>query len=265
MVIQLRTLTGLLLALFAGQAVAQAQTATPNAALSVHVPVPATTGASTEVELHNLTDKTITCYQVWLTVTLAGGKQIKTAWTEDLLGTEAMLAAFPGSYVAGDNGGMLGPGHTRIKTLRSLDGVPPGETPVKIDGVATGIIFDDRTAIGDPTCIKQEFAARRDKAAEDAALIAEVEPILADKEIHAGVARQKAMAAISNVPEEKQYEEKLKARVDALNKGTAEEKGRAEQLYSRFGYGPLVYVQGGLDLLKVQQAAWAAGAQEANK
>jgi hypothetical protein len=228
-------------------------------ALAVTVGLGEAQGGRTQadVQLHNLTDKTITAYEVALTVSYYDGSEVKVRFSEDLLHLIAIADAFPDATFPSD-GGFLGAGQTRIYRHSIADG-PGGIAPVSVEGTAVAVIYKDRTAVGDPDFIQSDFAQRGQRAQDMAAVMSEMDRILSDPEIH------QATTEARNFPSaEKKSRQWLSARMESLNKGTTAEKRRASDL-RRYFYdpypsgGPLLMVQGALDGYKAQQAAYAAG------
>jgi hypothetical protein len=237
----------------------------PSSALAVHVRLGDAPGGGTQIEaeLHNLTDKTITAYKVVLTIVYYDGKELKSGWAEDILNLLGIADAFPDATFPG-GGGFLGPGQTRIYKQHVGNG-PGGIAPVRAEGTAVAVIYKDRTAVGDPTFINSAFALRRQRAEDMAAVIAEMDGILSDSEVHRAVTEQKNMPQVSNIASaEKKFRQQLVARIESLNRGTAADKRHANDLRLRFcdqypSGGPLLMVQGALDGYKAEQAAYAAG------
>jgi hypothetical protein len=167
-------------------------------------------------------------------------------------------ATFPGF------GGFLGPGKTRIYR-QPIGNELGGTAPVRVESArAVAIIYKDCTAVGDADYIDSQFALRRKSAEQMAAVIAEMDRILADSEIHRAIAEQKNMPAITNIPSaERKFRQLLGARIETLSPGTAAERRRAQALrlgfYDQFpGGGPPLVVQKVVDSYEAEQAGLAA-------
>jgi hypothetical protein len=236
-------------------------TAAASSALAVHVRLGEGLGGTPqmEAELENLTGMTITAYKVVSTTLYSDGREIAGGWTEDLVNIIGIVEAFPETTFQGDNPGFLGPGETRIYKQFILKG-PGGTAPVQVVGTAAGVIYKDRTAVGDPGFIKSEFALRRQAADDMAAVIAEMEGILSDGEIHDAVIRQGKMSEVTNIPSaEQKFRQQLGERIGSLNQGSPADRRHAQELRLHFyDASPLLVVRNALDAYKAEQAAYAA-------
>jgi hypothetical protein len=131
-------------------------------------------------ELENFSGKTITAYAVTFIAGYADGVQREQSLTEDILG-ETVLSRVPGVTVP-TSAGTLNPHEVRpVKMSLPLGaGALP---PVSATARVTMIIFEDRTAVGDPHWIQTVFDGRRTSSQQDEALLTELRELLARPEI----------------------------------------------------------------------------------
>ena len=214
-------------------------------------------GPLAEVHLHNLSAQTITAYQCSLNVVYSDGKQVKSGWTEDLLGQIGIADRFADATFPG-YGGFLGAGQTRTYK-HGLRPVANGAKPIQADASVTAIVYKDRTAAGDPAFIQLTFAQRVQMAGDMAAVIAEMDGLFADSEL------REAATVPRNAPSaEKKFRQQVSTRMERLNQGSGVDKRRAAWLKTYFydpyrSGGSLFLVKHALDGYKAMQAAYADG------
>jgi hypothetical protein len=122
-----------------------------------------------DVELQNLSSKTITAYRCSWSASYADGTRNQgSGWGTDLLYGD-VVPKMPDA----PSGPQLGPGKTYLGKASvpiGLDGSPPASVAVTI----TMIVFDDGTALGDPWAAQAIAQVRRAYAKDRADLIAEL-------------------------------------------------------------------------------------------
>jgi hypothetical protein len=110
-----------------------------------------------DVQLTNLSGKTITAHWGSVNVRYADGKEVTQIWNEDLL-MDTILTRIPGVTVQGPK--TLRNGETRTIVLTLAPGAD-GSAPVFVSAHSTTLIFEDRTALGDGGQIGTTLEFRR--------------------------------------------------------------------------------------------------------
>jgi len=133
-----------------------------------------------EVDLQNLSPKTITAYSVSFVEHRADGSERTQFRTEDILG-ETVLARVPGNRVVSSPGTLNSHEIRPVKTTLWLD--PGTLPPTDITAKVTMIVFEDRTALGNPFWVQTTLDGRKKGSEADGALLAELRKVLARPEV----------------------------------------------------------------------------------
>ncbi len=139
---------------------------------------------SADVQLQNAAAQAITAYKCQLLITFDDGSQATQDLTEDVLPslTEARIASSaPGRTRPGSRGDLFA-GQT-YTTLTSVRLRANGARPVSATGSIEMILYEDGLAVGDASTARMILSSRRQRSADMAATIAELQGILADKEM----------------------------------------------------------------------------------
>ena len=134
-----------------------------------------------DVELQNTTSKTMTAFECSLLFTFDDGSQVTRAWTQDGL---RQLAVFRLPDSSPSHYGDLTPGAT-ITVHPFVQRFAGSARPVSVSGTILMIIYEDRTAIGDGKAIRGVFEKRKQRSAEIAAALSDLQMILTDGEMRA--------------------------------------------------------------------------------
>lgn len=186
-------------------------------------------GISVEVQLQNLTQKTIVAFKYSLLVTYDDGTQATTGLTEDDLGSiaEAKVTARVPGRTSSDLSGKLSPaGIQKSSTFIKLG--TDGARPVTATGTIDMLVYDDNTAIGDEGRIGMIFANRKQRSAEMAATIADLNAILADSEMKEAAANPDINEP--NGTRRRILSQRIADRIAQLKQSPADTRGEVREL-----------------------------------
>ncbi len=144
-----------------------------------------------EVDLQNLSGKTITGYDVLMIAHYPDGSEASRGEIEDVL-VETTLVRMPGVSVPSSRRTL---NSYEVRHLRrilpvSKDGSPPTEVDVR----PAAIVFEDRTAIGSQSAIQAILDWRRQTSEDDAYVLAVVRAALGRPEVQSATGAAQAAA-----------------------------------------------------------------------
>ena len=126
---------------------------------AIERPAGAGTAAIT-LQVLNQYNKEITAFEVSYVVQYADGSQREQTWGEDLVGSNAQLAALGATELGRSN---LLPGQVLSQSL-PLPAGQNGQRAVRVTSSAKALVFADRTAVGDSKFVKMFSASRARQA-----------------------------------------------------------------------------------------------------
>jgi hypothetical protein len=133
-----------------------------------------------EVDLQNFSLKTITAYSVAFVGHYADGSERTQGRTEDIL-ADTVMSRVPGNRVISSPGTLNSHEIRPVKIFVPLG--PGGLPPTDVTAKVTMVIFEDRTALGDPFWVQTTFDGRKKASEADGALLAELRKLLARPEV----------------------------------------------------------------------------------
>jgi hypothetical protein len=214
--------------------VSPSERAAINATIQTTVTTSPATGASgvvVSVDLLNLLAKTVTAFSYSVTGHYADGKEIRTDRGSDILSSTVIKNRAEPGVVGPSTLRSFETFHARLQLPTAAD----GSMPVLVEAEVTALLFEDRTALGDPAQIQSFLDGRKAEGQRLALVLADIATSRQDPQVTSAASASERASRLQalinrrigeiqgqapNDPEQSQRAQRLKTLTATLRSGT---------------------------------------------